>query len=182
MGNNTMDPAKRKTQLLEVGAKLASKHGTLNVTRRMVALAAKVSEALVAHYMGSTKDAQQKYARKARDMKLPLPDKEKSAQLGAKLRAHGPRPERKRSIREVKAIKRNIAAKKIVVKPKSKPLAEHNKKFANAGKAAAKRERVAAEKPAPKSNKALPGPSANKSAARAPKLPPLLPPPLPPIA
>jgi len=111
-----MTGAERKASILEAGAKLASKHGAANVTRRMVAKAAKVSEALVSSYMGGTADAQKLYARKAKALKLPLPDKAKTEAIGTKLRAHGPRkvaaPARKRSIKEVKAIKDKVGATK----------------------------------------------------------------------
>ena len=42
-----MTGAERKASILDAGAKLAAKHGASNVTRRMVAKQAGVSEALV---------------------------------------------------------------------------------------------------------------------------------------
>ena len=101
--------AERKAQLLEAGAKLASKYGASNVTRRMVATACKCAEGLVSVYMGDSATAQKAYARKAKALGLTLPDKAKTEAIGAKLRAHGPRDKRdtrKRSAKEVEAIKR----------------------------------------------------------------------------
>lgn len=97
----------RSEQLLDVGAALAAKHGAANVTRRMVAQEAKVSEALVSHHMGSAEDAQKKYARRARALGYKLPDKAQEAENGRVLRAHGPRDQRDtrvRSERERQAI------------------------------------------------------------------------------
>lgn len=80
-------PAERKAELLDIGAKLASKHGHKNVTRRMVAKVAGVTEPLVSNYLGGTEKAQAAYARRARALKLPMPDKAKAEEIGAKLRA-----------------------------------------------------------------------------------------------
>lgn len=109
-----MTGAERKAALLVVGAKLAAKHGAVNVTRRMVAEGAKCSEALVSAYFGTITDAQRAFARKAKSLGLKQPDKAKVDAIGVKLRAHGPRDKRdtrKRSAKEVEAIKRkNLAA------------------------------------------------------------------------
>ena len=108
---NAMTGAERKASLLETGAKLAAKHGATNVTRRMVAKEAGVSEALVSRYFADGNIAQKAYARKAKAMGLKQPTKEAAATIGAKLRAHGPRAvksTRKRSAKEVQAIKRNV--------------------------------------------------------------------------
>lgn len=99
----------RKAQILEAGANLAVKYGAVNVTRRMVAKACGCAEGLVSNYMGNSAEAQKAYARKARAMGKALPDKAQAEAHGAKLRAHGPRDKRdtrKRSIKEVQAIKR----------------------------------------------------------------------------
>ena len=104
-----MTGAERKASILDAGAKLAAKHGASNVTRRMVAKQAGVSEALVSAYIGDSATAQRAYARKAKALGLTLPDKAKSEAIGVKLRAHGPRDARdtrKRSAKEVEAIKR----------------------------------------------------------------------------
>lgn len=186
MAKKAMEGADRKAALLKVGAQLASKYGAVNVTRRMVAKAGKVSDGLVTHYFGGAEEAQAKYAREARRLKLPLPDKAKSEAIGAKLRAHGPRkaPARKRSIAEVKAIKNKVAAKKIAqINKKAKAMKAVAKKApARAVQHAGKLDvRVLKDnngrpiKPAPSKTKALPGPSENKTAARVPKLPPLIP-------
>lgn len=102
----------RKEQLLDVGALLAAKHGELNVTRRMVAKEARVSEALVSNYMGATADAQKQYKRRAVKLGYKLPTPDEQAAIGLQLRAHGPRDARdarERSDRERTAIKRKRA-------------------------------------------------------------------------
>lgn len=107
-----MTGPERKAQLLTAGAKLAAKHGAANVTRRMVAQQCGCAEGLVNVYVGDAATAQKAYARKAKALGLQLPDKATSLALGAKLRAHGPRDKRdtrKRSVKEVEAIKRKSA-------------------------------------------------------------------------
>jgi AcrR family transcriptional regulator len=102
----------RKASILEAGARLAAKHGAINVTRRMVAKAANVSEALVSSHMGDTASAQAAYKRKMKKLGLEEPSKDKIEAIGVKLRAHGPRDKRdtrKRSAKEVEAIKRKRA-------------------------------------------------------------------------
>lgn len=103
------DAADRKKQILEAGAKLAAKHGHKNVTRRMVAIAAKVSEPLVSSYVGSTKGAQLLYKRQAKKMGLVEPDAARAERIGIKLRQIGPQAPRQRSIREIRAIKDKLA-------------------------------------------------------------------------
>lgn len=157
-----LDAKTRKLQLLDAGAKLVSKHGAQNVTRRMVAAAAKVSEALVSRYMGTTEEAQKVYARHAKKMGLAVPSKAEADALGAKLRKHKPgdkRDTRERSAKEVQAIrekKSNNTAAKRSTKPE--PTKRSTKPNPDAVEAPA-RER--------------------KTAARAPKAPPTMPLPLP---
>lgn len=169
-----LDGAERKSQLLDVGAKLAAKHGAANVTRRMVAKDAKCSEALVAHYMGDSAKAQKAYAARAKKLGLTVPTKEQAEVIGAKLRAHGPRKNkvvRRRSVKEVKAIKEKSVGKSVA------------KRLAPVKSARA----VAAKKtPAASPRKASAGTSASPAkkttAARAPKKPPINElPPLPPM-
>lgn len=174
-----MSAAQRKAQIVEVGARLASKHGAANVTRRMVAKAAKVSEPLVSHHMGTAAEAQKAYTRKAKSLGLALPDANATALIGRRLRAHKPkdaRDTRKRSVKEVKAITRKgtkVAAKKSSKSGSSTPSTSRKPAAADQGKARAP-SKPGSDKPAGESNKMAPGPSENKrSAARAPKLPPL---------
>lgn len=122
MTKKVLTGAERKAQLLEAGAKLAAKYGAVNVTRRMVAQACKCAEGLVTLYMGTSGDAQKAYARKAKALGLTVPDKARAEAIGQKLRAHGPRDKRdsrKRSPREVEAIKRKASARE--TKPKAAP-------------------------------------------------------------
>ena len=148
----------RKASIVDAGAKLASKYGAENVTRRMVAQAAGCSEALVSAHMGASAEAQAVYKRRAKALKLPLPDKATVEAYGKQLRAHGPRDKRdtrKRSVKEVKVIKR-----KREVKPTAPATAKRPspvKKVVNTP--------VTPSKKVPET----------KSAARAPKAPPALP-------
>lgn len=174
-----------KKSLLEAGAKLASKHGTKNVTRRMVSKAAKVSESLVSHYMGNTADAQKKYAAHAKKMGLALPNKDAEAKMGATLRKKAtkkPAPAKAKKVAAKKAPAKKAAAKKAVAK---KQEAKATAKRKPAKKAAAKkpaRKRSIAEVRAIKDKVA-----GTRTAARKPKTAPvelappsLPPPPLPP--
>jgi hypothetical protein len=162
----------RKELITVAGAKLASKHGAKNVTRRMVAQAAKVSEALVSAHMGCTDEAQAAYMRKAKALKLPLPDKAKAEAIGKKLRAHGPRDardSRPRSTKEVKAIanKRKPAAKTATrAKPATAKVTPMNAPIPSP--TVAKKSPAVAKK-SPATPVQVPE---VKSAARAPKAPP----------
>ena len=153
MSKKKIAGAERKALIIEAGAKLVSKHGAPNVTRRMVAQAAKVSEALVSAHMGTSEDAQKVYARKAKALKLPIPDKATTEANGKKLRAHKPRDKRdtrERSVREVKAIAN---------KRETKPTAPRERKPATLTSKSGRSNKV----------------PETKSAARAPKAPPALP-------
>lgn len=190
----------RKAQLLAIGARLAAKYGAANVTRRMVAKEAKCAEALVSVYMGGTDRAQSAYARKAKALGYSLPDKATTATIGAKLRAHGPRDKRdtrKRSVKEVEAIKRKSAARGPGYTVKTKTLADGrtivNVKatrkgvdLRKVGPLAEQREtkpaappklptRKPASKPLVTPGEAPKPPERKATAARAPKAPPSLP-------
>lgn len=171
-----MDGVDREKSILDAGAKLAGKFGAVNVTRKMVGEAAKVSPALVAHYTGSALDAQKLYAKHAKKLKIEQPAKEKIEAIGLKMRAHGPRQvpvKRARAAKEVKAIKAAVAKRTVKVAKVVKAA----KKSAPAVSAV---KSVKSVKRAP-TNKALPAP-ANKAkkkpatAARAPLPAPVMPP------
>jgi hypothetical protein len=191
MSKKVLTGAERKAQLLEAGAKLASKHGAANVTRRMVATACKCAEGLVNRYMGDSATAQKAYARKAKAMGLPLPDKARAAELGAKLRKHKPkdaRDTRKRSPREVKAIKdkaagtrkvsRSAGSGKFVTKavvaadPKGTVTDTVRNRETKPTRPARTKPTAPRSKPAKQSPGRAPSPPETKSAARAPKAPP----------
>lgn len=181
-------------KILKAGVDLSVKHGAVNVTRKMVAEKAKVSPALVSHYMGGTKDAQAKYAKVLRKQGGVQPDRDRIAAIGVKLRAVGTKPhmvkKRVRKPAEIKAIKRNVASKmlanaKRAIRPRKKAtvpslspvndalvraLVDGGNEIALAGIKASKPP-VARVKPAPK-NKALPGAPENKG-----KYQPVAPPP-----
>lgn len=172
MSKKPLTGAERKAQLLDAGAKLAAKHGAVNVTRRMVAVACGCAEALVSVYMGDSATAQKAYARKAKALGLSLPDKKTTEELGIKLRAHGPRDKhdtRKRSAKEVEAIKRKQLTKgPSLGAAMSKALGRETKP----------KRAPRPAKPIPASAPALPSPGVvqtppeRKSAARKPKAPP----------
>lgn len=112
MATKRMEGEARLQTILDAGARLAGKFGAKNVTRKMVAEAAKASPALVAYYAGTTAEAQKAYAKRAKKMGIEQPAKEKIEAIGLKMRAHGPRQapvKRARAAKEVKAIKRNVA-------------------------------------------------------------------------
>lgn len=182
----------RKASILEAGARLAAKHGAINVTRRMVAAAAKVSEALVSAHMGDTASAQAAYKRQMKKLGLEEPSKDKIEAIGVKLRAHGPRDKRdtrKRSAKEVEAIKRKgvtVKAKvtrsgKTIVTAKSRrsgvDLRQHTAAIVKAVTPGPKERKPASPRERkPKAPPMLPqpGPKENKvSAARKPKAPPI---------
>jgi hypothetical protein len=182
----------RKAQLLDVGAKLVAKNGAVNITRRMVAQAGKVSEALVSNYFGDRASLQKRMKAHAKKLGLAEPHPAKIDAIGIKLRAHGPRDARdtrKRSAKEVKAI-----VKKSVSAPakKTSQAVSTKKPAGSTASAVAKRASaptVPSQKPAPSSNKAVPAAPSNKlkplplpqgQTAPAPQLAPLALP-LPPV-
>ena len=147
MARIKMDAADRKASILAAAGKLAKKHGSSNLTRRMIAEAAKCSEALVTVYLGDNATARKAIAAYCKRNKIEEPSKEKQEAIGLKLRAHGPRDarrERVRTPREVKAIREKRPVRE------SKPAP------------AAKRE----TKPSPEANR-------KPTAARQPKAPPV---------
>lgn len=137
----------RKAQLLEIGAQLASKFGAQNVQRKMVADAAGCAMSLVSSYMGDTATAQRAYANKARRMGFKMPTKAEADEIGIELRQHKPRDKRdtrKRSAKEVEAIKRKAgAAKKLAKVPTprtaGKPTAGRTEKAGAAKKSPVKK-------------------------------------------
>lgn len=174
-------PAERKAELLDIGAKLASKHGYKNVTRRMVAKVAGVTEPLVSNYLGGTDKAQAAYARRARALKLPMPDKAKAEEIGAKLRSKKPRAAAKAPAKKAAATSSRAGGAKTPAKRAAK---------VSTGKAgAAKKSATSSTRAKPKSAaSATANPSRKRSikevaaikdkaagkrtAARAPKAPP----------
>jgi len=102
----------RKAQLINIGAELAAKHGLVNVTRRMVAKKARVTDALVTHHVGNNDAARKLYKAHMKKLGLKEPAKEVVEAMGLAMRARGKRTvatKRARTIREVAAIRRNIA-------------------------------------------------------------------------
>lgn len=81
-----MNGEQRKSSLLNVGVELAAKHGAENVSRRMIADKAKVSEPLVSRYLGSKSEIPKAIKKAAKKAGVALPDKQQTAELGEKLR------------------------------------------------------------------------------------------------
>lgn len=124
MATKVLNSEEREESILNAGAQLAAKFGAVNVTRRMVASKLKISDGLVSHYMGGTAEAQTAYKKRMKKLGLVEPAKDKIEALGVKLRAKGPREvksTRKRSIKEVKAIKRKLEVVKAKPAPKAAP-------------------------------------------------------------
>lgn len=182
----------RKAQISEAGAKLAAKYGAVNVTRRMVAAAAKVSEALVSAHMGPNVDAQKAYRRTLKKLGGSEPDKATIEAQGFALRKHKPRDARDarpRTETEKTAIKRKAkketakrspVAKKATVAKKSAPAKKatavctkatrtaETKPIKSPGKPATPKEQKVVTTPA----KAQQSPAVRKTAARKPMAPP----------
>lgn len=164
MKTKVMTGEDREKQLIDTAVALAKKHGAANLTRRMIAKACDCSEALVSNYLGTTEQLRRKAKNAAKKAGVALPDKKAEVQLGKELRAHGPRDKRdtrKRSPREVEAIKR-----------KGVPARVRNRVAAvDRGGSKAPPLPVA---PGPTEFKPT-APAERKTAARAPKLPPIQP-------
>ena len=78
-------PSKEQT-LLKHGVRLAVKFGSSNVTRRMVAQAAKVSDPLVSHYFGPTEQLRDRLAKAVKDAGRSEPSADAQATIGEKMR------------------------------------------------------------------------------------------------
>ena len=94
--------------LLTHAAKLVGKHGSTNLTRRMVAQAAGVSDAQVSHHLGNVEEMRRLAKREAKRMKITEPSKTEQEVIGVRLRAHGPR---KATAAKKSAAKKATAAK-----------------------------------------------------------------------
>ena len=166
-----MKGEERKKVFLDIGARLAAKHGAVNVQRQMVAVKAGCADSLVSSYMGNNEVAQKAYRKHLKKLGLVEPSKERIVAEGAKLRSHAPndtRALRKRSPKEVEAIKRKkpVAAKakaKAALVPATKPAPSP----AKPRKSPAKTRSAPERKPA--------APPERKTAARAPMAPPTQP-------
>lgn len=189
--SNPWPAEKREAQLREIAGKLAGKYGAKNITRRMIAKQAECSEPLVSSYLGSVADIQNIARREARKLGLKPPTGKEEAAIGAKLRAHkpgDPRDTRKRSVKEVKAVKEKaVPVKKLPARSGSYATAAATAATRRVTKSAATGAssppaNSANEKPKPKPASPLPperkptAPPERKTAARPPKLPPLAPP------
>lgn len=86
MKQNQRPQSEREAQFLDIGARLASKFGASNVTRRMVAQQAQVTDPLVGAYMGKIATAQAKWKAHCKKLGLPHPSKHEEAVMGMQLR------------------------------------------------------------------------------------------------
>lgn len=81
-----MQKDERTSKLLEIGVKVAAKHGLANVTRRHIAEKGECSESLVNVYLGNLTAMRAAIKKHAKKQGVALPDKDAEALLGAKLR------------------------------------------------------------------------------------------------
>lgn len=86
-----MSKIDRKNEFAEIGARLAEKIGTVNVTRKAIADEASVSGPLVARYLGNKDDMHAAINNALRRLKLKQPDKKEVARIGQEMRRK-PRP------------------------------------------------------------------------------------------
>lgn len=86
-----MSKIDRKKEFAEIGARLAEKIGTVNVTRKAIADEANVSGPLVARYLGNKDDMHAAINTALRRLKLKQPDKKEVARIGQEMRRK-PRP------------------------------------------------------------------------------------------
>lgn len=194
MASKVMTADERDAQLRKIAGELAGKYGVNNVTRRMVAKAAKCSEPLVSSYLGTLDQLKAHAKREARKLGLKPPSGKEEAAIGAKLRAHKPgdkRDTRKRSVKEVKAVKEKaVPAKKSPARSGSYATAAATAATRRVTKSAATGAssppvNSANDKPKPKPASPLPperkptAPPERKTAARPPKLPPIVQPVIP---
>lgn len=200
MASKVMTADERDAQLRKIAGELAGKYGVNNVTRRMVAKAAKCSEPLVSSYLGTLDQLKAHAKREARKLGLKPPTGKEEAAIGAKLRAHKPgdkRDTRKRSVKEVKAVKEKKSAKTSAgsaVKPgkrkvlrsadtgefvtKAKAAASPATTFADTVPTPSARPKPKPQSPNPPERKPT-APPERKTAARPPKLPPIVQPVIP---
>lgn len=186
MSSKVMTSEAREAQLRKIVGELAGKYGVNNVTRRMVAKAAKCSEPLVSAYLGTLDQLKIAAKREARKLGLKPPTGKEEAAIGAKLRAHKPgdkRDTRKRTVKEVRKIKETKPAGKRKVMRSAKSGEFVTKAAAAASPATTFADTVPTptSKPKPRPQSPNPperkptAPPERKTAARAPKLPPIQP-------
>lgn len=174
MAKKVRTGAESKALILDTGAKLAAKYGAKNVTRRMVAKAAKVAESLVTHYVGGAVDAQKLYAKRAKTLGLTLPDEVMANKIGKKLRAHKPgdkRDTRARTPKERVAVAKKSAAGAASAKSAKGSRASKSPaapRISGVPTGSGKQGPLHIGKPKPKQNKMLPGPAENKRFATLP--------------
>lgn len=128
----------RKEQALDAGLALAQKSGVKSVSVSSIARECDVTAPLLFHIFGNRDKLHEAIKRHARKRKVKLPTDAATKKRPA-APASAPRPARKRSVAEVKAIKDKAAGKRPAVKKaaKKRPVAK------KAGTAAKKSKRAA---------------------------------------
>ena len=180
----------REAQLRKIVGELAGKYGVNNVTRRMVAKAAKCSEPLVSAYLGTLGELKIAAKREARRLGLKPPTGKEEAAIGAKLRVHKPgdkRDTRKRTVKEVRKIKETKPAgkRKVMRSAKSGEFVTKAEAAASPATTFADTVPTPTSKPKPRPQSPNPperkptAPPERKTAARPPKLPPIVQPVIP---
>ena len=115
-----MSKIDRKNEFAEIGARLAEKVGTINVTRKAIADEANVSGPLVARYLGNKDDMHAAINNALRRLKLKQPDKKEVARIGQEMRRK-PRPvEKPEKVAKPKKVAK-VAKVEKVAKPKRVP-------------------------------------------------------------
>lgn len=118
-----MSKIDRKNEFAEIGARLAEKVGTINVTRKAIADEANVSGPLVARYLGNKDDMHAAINTALRRLKLKQPDKKEVARIGQEMRRK-PRPvEKPEKVAKVEKPEKpeKVAKAEKVAKPKRVP-------------------------------------------------------------
>lgn len=118
-----MSKIDRKNEFAEIGARLAEKIGTINVTRKAIADEASVSGPLVARYLGNKDDMHAAINNALRRLKLKQPDKKEVARIGQEMRRK-PRPvEKVEKVAKPKKVEKpeKVAKTEKVAKPKRVP-------------------------------------------------------------
>lgn len=189
------DRAERKAELLDAGVKAAKRYGVKNVTRVMIANAAKVTDGLVSAYFGSLKKLHDTLTREAAKRGIALPTPEQTERMRLKLwhevhpnagQAPAPKAKPKHS-KKIEAAaqadkkKKATPAKKSATATQRKPSASRSElpkpKPAVKAKAKAPAKKSAAAKVAAKPKPSASAKPAAAKKVKAPALPPL--PPLP---
>lgn len=111
----------RKKQLLDIGVRLAAKHGVANVTRAAIAAEAGISAPAVGKHLGTTEERNKAIRKAMKAAGKSEPDKKSVEAKGKELRKKGPRKTKPAKPESKKPV--SAPAKKPVKPTKPKPFA-----------------------------------------------------------